>query len=144
MTAPSRPPDHLRLPALGGAAPPLPADPDEEAPVSHIPSAALFPYGWSASRAQALTDGTQPARVLRYDGATLLAITEDGPRSVRVTPGLDPQPTVGDWLALREAPDGVARRRPDRSRARRARRCCAGWLRTEAVRRRWRPTSTSC
>jgi ribosome biogenesis GTPase len=74
--------------------------------LSHIPNPVLVPYGWTAARAEHLPTGAHPARVIRYDGAALLAITPDGLRSLRATPWLDPQPTVGDWLAVHGPPDG--------------------------------------
>jgi ribosome biogenesis GTPase len=74
--------------------------------VSHIPSTILVPYGWTPARADQLPAGTHPARVVRHDRASLLVIAGDGLRSLRTMPRLDTQPTVGDWLAAREAPDG--------------------------------------
>lgn len=67
----------------------------------------LEPYGYTDVRADQVPDGTHPARVIRHDGVSLLAITPDGPRSLRATPWLDPPPTVGDWLAVREPADGA-------------------------------------
>ena len=65
----------------------------------------LAPLGWNDRRAadwraNAGTDGAEPARVARHDGSTLSVITATGSRVVRNSPHLDPQPTVGDWLAL--------------------------------------------
>lgn len=74
--------------------------------MSHLAFSDLVPYGWTSARADHLPAGTHPARVVRYDGASLLAIAGDGLRSLRTTPRLDPHPTVGDWVAVREAPDG--------------------------------------
>ena len=71
--------------------------------LSHMPCPSLEPFGYTSTRAEQLPDGTHPARVVRHDGASLMVITQDGPRSIRATPWLDPQPTVGDWLALRVA-----------------------------------------
>ncbi len=73
--------------------------------LSHTPCTALEPYGWTAARAAGLPAGTHPARVVRYDGASMLAMTPDGLRALRAGPRLDPPPTVGDWLAVRRAPD---------------------------------------
>ncbi len=66
----------------------------------------LTSYGWTSARAEQLPAGTTAARVIRHDGSALLAITGDGPRSLRATPWLDPMPTVGDWLAIHEPADG--------------------------------------
>lgn len=74
--------------------------------LSHHPFPSLLPYGVTPERAEQLPDGTQPARVIRHDGTSLLAATPDGSRSLRATPWLDPPPTVGDWLAIRVPPDG--------------------------------------
>jgi ribosome biogenesis GTPase len=74
--------------------------------LSHTIYPLLFPYGWTSARADHLPPGTHPARVVRYDGVALLAIAQHGLRSLRVTPALDPLPTVGDWLAIHEPPDG--------------------------------------
>ena len=59
--------------------------------------ASLLPYGWSN---QPLPPDTEPARVTRHDGASLAVIAADGPRVIRNSAQLDPDPTVGDWLAL--------------------------------------------
>ena len=67
----------------------------------------LAPYGYTDVRAEQCPAGTHPARVIRHDGVSLLAITPDGPRSLRIAPWLDPPPTVGDWLAVREPPDAA-------------------------------------
>jgi len=58
---------------------------------------ALEPYGW---RGQALSLGAHPARVIRHDGSTLTVMTPDGSRALRNSPGLEPRPTVGDWLEI--------------------------------------------
>lgn len=67
----------------------------------------LEPYGYTDIIAEQLPPGTQPARVIRHDGVALLAVTPEGTRSLRAAPWLDPPPTVGDWLAVREPPDGA-------------------------------------
>ncbi len=67
---------------------------------------ALLPYGYTHVREGQLPAGTLPARVIRHDGGSLLAITPDGPRSLRPDSRLDPQPTVGDWLAVHVPPGG--------------------------------------
>ncbi|WP_161972345.1 ribosome small subunit-dependent GTPase A [Glaciihabitans arcticus] len=59
----------------------------------------LEPYGW---RDRPVSDGTQPARVLRHDGSTLTAVCADGVQTLRSVPTLEPQPTVGDWLDIEQ------------------------------------------
>ena len=61
---------------------------------------ALEPYGLSAVHHDLLPAGSEPARVIRHDGTTLLGMTAAGPLVVRNSTRLDPQPTVGDWLAI--------------------------------------------
>lgn len=68
----------------------------------------LVPYGYSSARAEQLPDRTYPARVIRHDGAAVLVVTQQGLVSLRVSPWWDPQPTVGDWLAILEEPDAGA------------------------------------
>ena len=65
----------------------------------------LAPYGYLSARAEQLPDHTYPARVVRHDGTAVLVVGPHGLMPLRVTPQLDPQPTVGDWLAVHE-PDG--------------------------------------
>jgi len=57
----------------------------------------LFLYGYTHVP---VPPGTQPARVIRHDGSTLTAATAEGTVVLRNVPGLEPQPTVGDWLAI--------------------------------------------
>ena len=62
----------------------------------------LLPYGWGdrwAALLAELPDAT-PARVVRHDGAGLVLATPDGIRAVPLGTRLDPEPTVGDWVAL--------------------------------------------
>lgn len=61
----------------------------------------LTDYGYTADLAAALPSGAWPARVLRHDGASLLAITADGPQTLPAPIGGEHAPTVGDWLAVR-------------------------------------------
>lgn len=60
----------------------------------------LLPYGWSDDRSLQLPPGTKPARIVRHDGATLLAVTPSGLRVLRVATQMDLVPTVGDWVAI--------------------------------------------
>lgn len=64
----------------------------------------LQAHGFTDRIAAGLPVGTTPARVVRHDGHSVLAATPAGTHPIRIRPGLDPQPTVGDWLALRLAP----------------------------------------
>jgi ribosome biogenesis GTPase len=50
--------------------------------------------------------------VVRHDGHTLLAVTVHGERTLLASRRLDPQPTVGDWVAV-PCPDEVAAPQPD-------------------------------
>lgn len=63
----------------------------------------LVSYGWSGRWAALLSlhPDTEPARVLRHDGAALLVATESGVVSAPFAERLDPEPAVGDWIALR-------------------------------------------
>lgn len=72
-----------------------------EVPTLRPPSyPTLHPYGFTALRAEQLPAGALPARVVRHDGASVLAVTPQGPEALPVTTRTDPQPTVGDWLAV--------------------------------------------
>jgi ribosome biogenesis GTPase len=64
---------------------------------------ALRPLGWDdgwAATLAAVAPEAQPARVLQHHGAGLVLALDDGPRTVMFTVRLDPEPTVGDWVAL--------------------------------------------
>lgn len=63
-------------------------------------NSALLPLGWNDHWSALLPEHTCPARVLRHDGAALLVAADDGVRSIGLSTRLDPEPTVGDWLAL--------------------------------------------
>lgn len=71
---------------------------------AHISYPQLMPYGLSDLQVDHLPPGTHPARVIRHDGRTLLGITPSGPRVLRPSVRLDPQPAVGDWVAVPAAP----------------------------------------
>ncbi len=62
----------------------------------------LTPYGWSGRWAAllALHPDTEPARVLRHDGAALLVATTAGVVPAPFAERLAPEPAVGDWVAL--------------------------------------------
>jgi ribosome biogenesis GTPase len=65
--------------------------------------ATLRPLGWDDGWAAALAEvapDARPARVLQHHGAGLVLALDDGPRTVMFTVRLDPEPTVGDWVAL--------------------------------------------
>ena len=63
---------------------------------------ALLPFGWGDRWAALLADtpDTTPARVVRHDGSGVVLATPDGIRAVQLGTRLDPEPAVGDWLAL--------------------------------------------
>jgi ribosome biogenesis GTPase len=88
-----------------------------------VPPAAPFdlrPLGWDDEWAELLATtepGATPARVLRHQGAGLVVGTADGVRSLMFTRRLTPEPTVGDWVALRD--DEVVSILPRRSLLRR-------------------------
>jgi ribosome biogenesis GTPase len=69
-----------------------------------LPHPVLRAYGCPHDIADTLPTGTHPSRVLRHDGSSLLCITTEGPRALRASPGLDPAPAVGDWVAVRPGP----------------------------------------
>jgi ribosome biogenesis GTPase len=65
--------------------------------------ATLLPLGWDDGWAAALAEvgpDARPARVLQHHGAGLVLAFDDGPRTVMFTVRLDPEPTVGDWVAV--------------------------------------------
>ena len=65
--------------------------------------APLRALGWDDDWARALAEvgpTARPARVLRHHGAGLVVALDDGPRTVMFTLRMDPEPTVGDWVAL--------------------------------------------
>jgi ribosome biogenesis GTPase len=84
------------------------ADLDEDLTLTPTSYPSLAPYGYSSARAEQLPDHTCPARVVRHDGTALLVVGPQGLITLPVTPQRDPQPTVGDWLALRETDGGSA------------------------------------
>ena len=63
----------------------------------------LAPFGWSARWADRLStagaDAT-PGRVVRHDGVSLTVAAPEGVVSVPLAIRLDPEPTVGDWVAI--------------------------------------------
>jgi ribosome biogenesis GTPase len=63
---------------------------------------ALVPLGWDDSweAALGLHDGAVPGRVLRHHGAGLVIALPDRTETIMFTQRLDPEPTVGDWIAL--------------------------------------------
>jgi ribosome biogenesis GTPase len=80
--------------------------------LSH-PYTTLLPYGWSDDRSLQLPPGTGPARIIRHDGATLLAVTPSGPQVLRLPSRLDMAPTVGDWVAIPASPTDVGHPAPE-------------------------------
>jgi ribosome biogenesis GTPase len=67
------------------------------------PYTVLAPLGWDERWAAALGDvdpDAEPGRVLRHHGAGLVLALPDGPETVMFTRRLDPEPTVGDWVAV--------------------------------------------
>jgi ribosome biogenesis GTPase len=77
--------------------------------------AELAAYGWDgrwdAHLAEVRVDrpDVEPGRVMRHDGSAVLVATGDGPpRQLPVPPGIDPDPLVGDWVAVDPARGTVA------------------------------------
>lgn len=66
---------------------------------------ALTPLGWDAGWAAELATmaaGAEPARVVRHHGAGLVLALPDRVETVMFTQRLSPEPTVGDWVAVRD------------------------------------------
>lgn len=64
----------------------------------------LEALGWDAAWARTLAataHGAEPGRVLQHHGVALVLALPDRTETVMLTVRLDPQPTVGDWVALR-------------------------------------------
>ncbi len=68
----------------------------------------LLALGWNDRWAGLLAEHAhcEPARVIRHDGSALLVTSNTGTDSVALSHRLDPEPVVGDWLAMA---DGQAR-----------------------------------
>lgn len=65
---------------------------------------ALLPLGWDAgweAELAATANDAEPARVLRHHGAGLVLALPDRTETVMFTQRLSPEPTVGDWVAVR-------------------------------------------
>ena len=63
----------------------------------------LAAYGWTPRWAALLADvaaATGPGRVVRHDGAGLIVARPEGIEAVPLVRRLDPEPVVGDWVAL--------------------------------------------
>lgn len=67
--------------------------------------AALVPLGWDVGWESALSvagHGAEPGRVLRHHGAGLVVALPDRTETIMFTQRLSPEPTVGDWVAVRD------------------------------------------
>lgn len=65
----------------------------------------LIPLGWDPAWAKTLAatvHGAQPGRVLQHHGVALVLALPDRVETVMLTLRLEPQPTVGDWIALKD------------------------------------------
>lgn len=65
----------------------------------------LLPLGWDEQWSRSLHElhpGAVPGRVLQHHGAGLVIAGPTGTGTVMFTQRLDPEPTVGDWVALLE------------------------------------------
>ena len=64
----------------------------------------LVPLGWDPAWANTLAttvQGAEPGRVLQHHGVALVLALADRTETVMLTLRLEPQPTVGDWIALK-------------------------------------------
>jgi len=65
----------------------------------------LIPIGWDPGWAKSLTavaHGAEPGRVLQHHGVALVLALPERNETVMLTLRLDPQPTVGDWVAVKD------------------------------------------
>ena len=63
----------------------------------------LVPLGWDerwASVLESSEPGALPGRVLQHHGAGLVVALPGGTETIMLTKRLDPEPTVGDWVAV--------------------------------------------
>jgi ribosome biogenesis GTPase len=63
----------------------------------------LAPLGWDerwASTLESAEPGALPGRVLQHHGAGLVVALPGGTETIMLTKRLDPEPTVGDWVAV--------------------------------------------
>lgn len=80
----------------------------------------LAPLGWDGAWAKTLamtSHGAEPGRVLLHHGVALVLALPGRTETIMLTVRLDPQPTVGDWVAVRN--DEVVAVLPRRSLLRR-------------------------
>lgn len=64
----------------------------------------LIPLGWDPGWAKTLAatvHGAEPGRVLQHHGVALVLALPDRTETIMLTLRLEPQPTVGDWIALK-------------------------------------------
>jgi ribosome biogenesis GTPase len=67
------------------------------------PFASLIPFGWNARWAdllRAVRDDPVPGRVLRHDGVSLVVAGPHGIVTAPLGARFEPEPTVGDWVAM--------------------------------------------
>ncbi len=65
----------------------------------------LIPLGWDPAWAKTLAStlqGAEPGRVLQHHGVALVLALADRTETVMLTLRLEPQPTVGDWIAFKD------------------------------------------
>ena len=65
----------------------------------------LLPLGWDpawATSLSATSRGAEPARVLQHHGVALVLALPGRTETMMLTLRLDPQPTVGDWVAVKD------------------------------------------
>jgi len=65
----------------------------------------LLPFGWDGAWAATLAaaaHGAEPGRVVQHHGVALVLALPGRTDTVMLTVRLEPQPTVGDWVAVRD------------------------------------------
>jgi ribosome biogenesis GTPase len=68
-----------------------------------VPFPSLIPFGWNARWAallRAVGGEPTPARVLRHDGVSLVVAGPNGVVTAPLGARFEPEPTVGDWVAM--------------------------------------------
>jgi ribosome biogenesis GTPase len=77
----------------------------ERARLGGVPYDALTAFGWNARWAELLREvpgDAVPARVVRHDGVALVVAAPEGIVTASLGARFEPEPTVGDWVALRD------------------------------------------
>ena len=70
-----------------------------------MPLDSLMPFGWNerwADLLRALPGEPVPGRVVRHDGVALVVAAPDGIVTAPLGTRVEPEPTVGDWIAMQD------------------------------------------